>query len=74
MVNTFHELGGAIGVAVLSTIAAPSLIGQIPAGQIPAGFGGAFMAMTVVALATALIAAVLLPSGELPVLDGPHVH
>ncbi|MCC5575458.1 MFS transporter [Microtetraspora sp. AC03309] len=69
VVNTFHELGGAIGVAVASSLAAPSLIG----GTVT-GFTNGFTAWAVTAVISAVVALGLLPSGKLPALDGPHVH
>ncbi|GLX02006.1 MFS transporter [Microtetraspora sp. NBRC 16547] len=69
VVNTFHELGGAIGVAVVSSLAAPSLTGH---GL--TGFTSAFTAWAVTGVVAALVAIALVPSGRLPVLDGPHVH
>ena len=61
VVNTFHELGSALGVAVLSSLAAPSLTGTSLTG-----FSRAFAACALAALAAALIAAVLAPAGPPP--------
>ncbi|MEU8244945.1 MFS transporter [Nonomuraea sp. NPDC048916] len=61
VVNTFHELGGSIGVAVVSSVAAASLA---PAAT---GIDGFVMALTVCAVAAAgaaLISLVLVPSGR----------
>ncbi|MEV0272743.1 MFS transporter [Hamadaea sp. NPDC050747] len=69
LVNTFHELGGAIGVAVLSTIAAAGLTG----GSV-AGFADGFWAATAVAGVSAVVALFLMPKGRLAVPPGPHVH
>jgi EmrB/QacA subfamily drug resistance transporter len=59
VVNTFHELGGAAGVAVLSTIAGAALVAAHPAAS---AFRGAFTAGAACALAAAVIAAFLVPS------------
>jgi EmrB/QacA subfamily drug resistance transporter len=60
VVNTFHELGGAVGVAALSGVAAASLTGA--AG--PGGFRAAFAVCAVAALAAAGIAAAVAPRGR----------
>jgi EmrB/QacA subfamily drug resistance transporter len=59
LVNTFHELGGAAGVALLSTIAGTALVAARPAAG---AFCGAFTAAAACALAAAVIAAFLVPS------------
>jgi MFS family permease len=59
IVNTFHELGGAAGVAVLSTIAGAALVAAHPAAS---AFRGAFTAGAACALAAAVIAVFLVPS------------
>jgi EmrB/QacA subfamily drug resistance transporter len=70
LVSTFHELGGAVGVAVLSTMVG----GALTASRPPAGaFTPAFTAGAIAASAAAVIAAVLVPS----VVRAPghgHVH
>ncbi len=69
VVNTFHEVGGSVGVAVVSTVAASGF----ERGSVE-GFGDAF---TVCAVAAALGAAVslgLVPSGTPRSTGGPHVH
>jgi EmrB/QacA subfamily drug resistance transporter len=63
LVNTFHELGGAAGVAVASTIAGTALVAARPAAS---AFRDAFTAGAACALAAAVIAAFLVP----PVLRG----
>jgi len=70
VVNTFHELGGSIGVAVVSTIAAASL--STNTGS-TAGFTDAYLACAVAAGAAALVALVLVPAGKSKGLSG-HVH
>jgi sugar phosphate permease len=64
LVNTFHELGGAAGVAMLSTVAGAATVTDHPAAT---AFRGAFAASAACALAAAVIAAFLVPS----VLRGP---
>ena len=59
IVNTFHELGGAAGVALLSTIAGAAMVAAHPAAS---AFRGAFTAGAACALAAAVIAAFLVPS------------
>ncbi|UGT70944.1 MFS transporter [Nocardia gipuzkoensis] len=64
LVNTFHEVGSAFGVAVTSTIAAVSLR---TLGVDPSGFTDAFTASAVLALVVAVAAAAFIPSGKPPV-------
>jgi MFS family permease len=64
IVNTFHELGGAIGVAVLSTVVGAALATAAPAAG---DFAPAFAVGAVIGLAAAGIALVLVP----PVVRGP---
>jgi EmrB/QacA subfamily drug resistance transporter len=59
VVNTFHELGGAFGVAVLSTAAGAALAVQRPR---PDGFAGAFTLAAAVAAVAAVVALVLVPA------------
>lgn len=61
IVSTCHELGGAIGVSAVSSVAAASLIA---AGASTAGFSRAFTFNLIAALAAALLAAVLVPGGR----------
>jgi EmrB/QacA subfamily drug resistance transporter len=71
IVNTFHELGGAFGVAALSTAAGSGLV----AGQLdPAGFHRAFVVGCVAALASVLATVVLVPSVTRSAESGPHGH
>ena len=59
LVNTFHELGGAAGVALLSTAAGAALVAAHPAAD---AFRGAFTDGGAVAAAAAVIAAFLVPA------------
>ncbi|QEU90330.1 DHA2 family efflux MFS transporter permease subunit [Streptomyces kanamyceticus] len=69
LVNTFHEVGGSVGVAVVSTVAAAGIAG---------GSSGAFEdAFTVCAAAAAVSAAAvfaIVPRGTARVTGGPHAH
>ncbi|RSO02168.1 MFS transporter [Streptomyces sp. WAC 05379] len=69
VVNTFHEVGGSIGVAVVSTIAASGF----ERGS-AAGFTDAFTACAVMATVGAIVALVLVPRGKPQTTGGPHVH
>ncbi|MFI6322008.1 MFS transporter [Nonomuraea sp. NPDC050556] len=61
VVNTFHELGGSVGVAVVSTVAAASLVpGVVGVG----GFISALTACAVAAGVAAVVAVVLVPGGK----------
>ncbi|MFG2131268.1 hypothetical protein ACGFNV_26080 [Streptomyces sp. NPDC048751] len=69
VINTFHEVGGSIGVAVMSTVAAAG-IGR---GAID-GFTDAFTLSAAVAAASTLAALFLVPRGKPQMTGGPHVH
>ncbi|WP_369254984.1 MFS transporter [Streptomyces sp. R35] len=69
VVNTFHEVGGSIGVAVTSTIAAEG----IEHGVID-GFRDAFTLSAVAAAVAAGVALLLVPRGKPRMTGGPHVH
>lgn len=69
LINTFHELGGAFGVAGLSTVAATA-VSVLSAD----GFRDAYVACAVAAAVTAALAAVLVPPGRPSVKAGPHAH
>jgi EmrB/QacA subfamily drug resistance transporter len=71
VVNTFHELGGAVGVAVVSTIAAGSITAATPSAG---GFADAFTAGAAAAVVAGLAAAVLVPAGKPAHVGGPHGH
>ncbi|SDM75919.1 MFS transporter [Actinacidiphila guanduensis] len=68
VVNTFHEVGGSIGVAVLSTVAASG----IEHGT-PGGFATAFTVAACAAGAAAAVSLALVPRVR-PQPTGPHAH
>ncbi|WP_426502970.1 MFS transporter [Dactylosporangium sp. McL0621] len=67
VVNTFHELGGALGVAVLSTVAATDVTGEIGT----AGVTLAFVVAAVTAAAAAVLSTFVVPAGVAPA-DAPR--
>ncbi|MEV4862505.1 MFS transporter [Streptomyces ossamyceticus] len=69
VVNTFHEVGGSIGVAVVSTVAASGF----DRGS-AAGFADAFTVCAVAAAAGAAVALGLVPRGKPQSTGAPHVH
>lgn len=69
VVNTFHEVGGSIGVAVMSTVAAAG----IERGAL-SGFRDAFTLAAVAAAVGAAVALVLVPQVKPRSTGGPHVH
>ncbi|MFF7642977.1 DHA2 family efflux MFS transporter permease subunit [Streptomyces canus] len=69
VVNTFHEVGGSIGVALVSTVAATG----IEQGAID-GFTDAFTLSAVTAAVAAGVALFLVPRGKPQMTGGPHVH
>lgn len=71
VLNTFHELGGAVGVAAMSSLAAGSLLAT---GATSGGFTRGLTAGAIVAVATAAAAAVLVPAGKPPAGAARHVH
>ncbi|WP_433473037.1 MFS transporter [Spirillospora sp. CA-142024] len=70
VINTFHELGAAIGVAVASTIAATGLADVPSIG----GFTSAFTVFAVAAAVAAVASLWLVPPGKPQITGGPHVH
>ena len=71
LVNTGHEVGAALGVAVMSTLAVASL-GVAPTAVAPVdGFQTAFTVSAIVAGGIALASLALLPAGRLPTSDRP---
>ncbi|MFJ8079288.1 MFS transporter [Streptomyces sp. NPDC096205] len=69
VVNTFHEVGGSIGVAVLSTVAAAG----IERGTV-GGFTDAFTVAAAVAAVGAVVSLGLVPRGKPRSTGGPHIH
>ncbi|WP_433376349.1 MFS transporter [Streptosporangium sp. CA-115845] len=61
VINTFHELGGSIGVAVVSTVAAASFT---PGAADIGGFISGFTMCAIIAVAAAAIALGLVPPGK----------
>ncbi|HEX6335952.1 MAG TPA: MFS transporter [Jiangellaceae bacterium] len=72
VINTSHELGGAIGVAAVSTIAAASFTAQGTVAT--AGFTNAFVFSAVAAAAAAVTALVAVPSGRISVSAHLGMH
>jgi EmrB/QacA subfamily drug resistance transporter len=62
ILNTGHELGGSLGIAVVSAVAAASIAPH--AGAEVAGFQHAFLATGIAAAVMAAAAAVLVPAGR----------
>lgn len=71
MITTFHELGGSVGVAVMSTVAAVSIGASVPTLS---GFTDAFLVCAVAAGIAALVALLLVPNGKVETSGGPHGH
>ncbi|MEW9527336.1 MFS transporter [Microbispora sp. NPDC049125] len=69
IVNTFHEVGGAVGIATVSTIAAAG----VEHGSAPA-FTAAYTAGAIAAAVAAVVALVLVPGGQARMPEGLHVH
>ncbi|MFD3665106.1 MFS transporter [Streptomyces sp. NPDC058659] len=70
IVNTFHEVGGSIGVAAVSTLALTATTAPTPTG-----FTAAFTLCTATAATAALTAPFLIPHGTPRPTGGPHgVH
>ncbi|MBQ1088852.1 MFS transporter [Streptomyces sp. B93] len=69
VVNTFHEVGGSIGVAVVSTVAATGIEG----GAV-GGFTDAFTLCAVTAAVGAALSLAVVPKGKPRPTGGPHVH
>jgi EmrB/QacA subfamily drug resistance transporter len=69
VVNTGHEVGASLGVAVFSAVAGSSLAMQ--AAPTVAGFRSAFAVAAVAAVTAAVVLAVLLPGGRPAVAERP---
>ncbi|WP_129670241.1 MFS transporter [Phytoactinopolyspora endophytica] len=61
VINTAHELGGAIGVSVVSAVAASSIASMVPDAD---GFRSAFVVCAIAAAAAALVTSRLVPPGK----------
>ncbi|SED81315.1 MFS transporter [Jiangella alba] len=70
LVNTFHEFGAALGVALASSIAAADLA---PGATGTDGFTGAFAAGAGAAVVAGVVAWLLVPAGK-PAMTGMPVH
>jgi EmrB/QacA subfamily drug resistance transporter len=70
VINTFHELGAAIGVAVASTVAAAGLSDAPSIG----GFTDAFTVFAIAAAAAAVLSLWLVPPGKPEMTGVPHAH
>jgi len=74
VINTFHELGGAIGVAVVSTLASSSVaVGSVGSATV-AGFTDGYLACAITAAVCALVSVALLPAGRAAATAGGHGH
>ncbi|MEV6210445.1 MFS transporter [Kitasatospora sp. NPDC051914] len=69
VVNTFHEVGGAVGVAVVSTVAATGI-----ARHSAAGFPAAYTTLAIAAAVASVIALAVIPRGKPDLPEGVHVH
>lgn len=69
LLSTFHEFGAALGVAVVSSIAAASI-----AGSSTAGFTGGFTFAAITAAVAALLALLVVPVVKPPAGSAPHTH
>jgi len=74
IVSTFHELGGALGVAVLSSLAAASLTITTTTHLDQHGFTLAYSVGGAAALAAALVAGLLVPVVKTHPAGGVHAH
>jgi hypothetical protein len=74
VINTFHELGGAIGVAVVSTVASSSVaVGNAGPTNV-GGFTDGYLVCAITAAVSALVALVLVPRGAAPSSGVGHGH
>lgn len=72
VVNTFHELGGSVGVAVISTVAAAS-IATTTGNADMSGYTAGYLACAITAALAALVALALVPAGKPQAVVG-HGH
>jgi sugar phosphate permease len=73
VINTFHELGGAVGVAVVSTVAGSSIV--TTGGASVSGFADGYLTCAIAAGVAALVSLVLVPGGRTPGgTGGGHGH
>ncbi|MFF4622772.1 MFS transporter [Nonomuraea jabiensis] len=72
VINTFHELGGSIGVAAVSTVAAASLAPGSAGGV--GGFVAGLMLCAVVAVVAAAVSLGLVPPGKPATAFVGHGH
>ncbi|MEV0430530.1 MFS transporter [Micromonospora sp. NPDC050495] len=70
VINTFHELGSAIGVATASSLAAAGLT-SVPSID---GFTDAYTATAIAAAAAAVLVLALVPPGKPTITGLPHAH
>jgi MFS family permease len=70
VINTFHELGGAIGVATASSLAAAGLTSVPSIG----GFTDAYTATAIGAAVAAVLVLALVPPGKPETSRLPHAH
>lgn len=71
LVNTCHEMGAALGVAVVAAVAGASLETGGDSAPSVSGFDSAFLACAVIALGAAVASALLLPRGRPDPSQGP---
>ncbi|MGA5822864.1 MFS transporter [Kitasatospora sp. NPDC094028] len=69
LVNTFHEVGGAVGTATASTVAAAGI-----AAHTATGFSGAYTVLAAVAAVAAVVGLAVIPRGRADLPAGIHVH
>ncbi|MEO5576830.1 MAG: MFS transporter [Gaiellaceae bacterium] len=71
VVNTSFMMGGALGLAVLASVAAAQTGGSTTPAALVDGYQAAFLVGTVFAVAAAVVAGVFLRGGPAPAMD-PH--
>ncbi|MER5209108.1 MFS transporter [Streptomyces sp. NPDC002838] len=71
LVNTCHEMGAALGVAVVAAVAGASLETGGDSAPPVSGFDSAFLACAVISLGAAVAGALLLPRGRPDPSQGP---